>query len=185
MRKREREGGEERFLSLSNGRQPAHSSVRVCIERRHTHTLSLPFRSLLLRPRSRSFSPPLTPGAPGARLSAALHGEGRRDREALEECAGGEMERLSSHGLPRLSWIDTLYSSTYPHLRPVSLHPSDSVHLYLARSVRSSLSLPRMLRFAGADELFLSFNKTLLVIYFFFVLYFFFLQSQDESRDVM
>lgn len=32
---------------------------------------------------------------------------------ALEETAGVGMEHLSTRELPRLSWIDTLYSSTY------------------------------------------------------------------------
>lgn len=32
---------------------------------------------------------------------------------ALEETAGRGMEHLSTRELPRLSWIDTLYSSMY------------------------------------------------------------------------
>lgn len=40
------------------------------------------------------------------------------------------MEPLSARGLPRLSWIDTLYSSTYPsiHLR-TPLHTSLPIYL--------------------------------------------------------
>lgn len=50
------------------------------------------------------------------------------------------MEPLSARGLPRLSWIDTLYSSTYPH-RPPTTSSSITAHPH-ASLFTQQLSLP-------------------------------------------
>lgn len=49
---------------------------------------------------------------------------GDRKRRSVREGEKRRMEPLSARGLPRLSWIDTLYSSTYLSV-PSSLH-----HIY-------------------------------------------------------
>ena len=69
----------------------------------------------------------------GCHAKKAAREKRRRHKREAEYLASGEkrrMEPLSAHGLPRLSWIDTLYSSMYLSIH-LFTHLHSSLPLYL------------------------------------------------------